>query len=138
MLGPPLAAAAAKPLVRRVLWPGAGRTADLTIIEVADRLATALRKHDIICRYGGEEFAILLPGADTAEGERVARRLHAAVGREPILTTSGALQVTVSVGVANSEGRTTDLGTMLGHADEALYGAKRAGRNRVIIATPVG
>lgn len=79
-----------------------------------------------------------MPGADTAEGERVARRLHAAVGREPILTTSGALQVTVSVGVANSEGRTTDLGTMLGHADEALYGAKRAGRNRVIIATPVG
>ncbi|MFI5953342.1 diguanylate cyclase [Cryptosporangium sp. NPDC051539] len=110
---------------------GAG---DTVIAEVAARLKSVLGPDDLLGRYGGEEFAVLLDGADEERAERVARRLHAAVGDAPVETDSGPLPVTVSVGVRC--GPADDLGVLLGAADEALYSAKRAGRDRVVVGRP--
>ncbi|WP_205752101.1 diguanylate cyclase [Cryptosporangium phraense] len=108
---------------------GAG---DKVIAEVAARLKSVLGPEDLLGRYGGEEFAVLLDGADSDRAEKVARELHAAVGAAPVETDSGPLPVTVSVGVRC--GPADDLGVLLGAADEALYSAKRAGRDRVVVA----
>jgi diguanylate cyclase (GGDEF)-like protein len=107
---------------------------DEVIREVAHRMAGALRPQDVICRYGGEEFAILLPGADVEQALAIARRLHAAVCGEPIETQIGPLPVTVSVGLAGRYPQTANIDTLLGEADEALYAAKRNGRNQVATA----
>ena len=86
---------------------------------------------DIVCRYGGEEFAILLPDADPAIAEAVAQRICAGVAAEPVSTQAGPLPVTVSAGVADAIADGTTMQSMLSRADAALYRAKRAGRNRV-------
>jgi len=106
---------------------GAG---DQVIATVARRLAANLREGDIICRYGGEEFAVLLPDTSGPAALAVANRLHAAVSTDPITTDVGRLPVTISVGLAVPD-RALDLSTLLNQADEALYQAKRTGRNRV-------
>jgi diguanylate cyclase (GGDEF)-like protein len=103
---------------------------DQVIRTVADRLRATLRGTDRLGRYGGEEFAVLLPEAtvDTAD---LGERLRVAVARGPIETDAGPLPVTVSVGVRVFEPAREDLATALNGADAALYRAKQAGRNRV-------
>jgi eukaryotic-like serine/threonine-protein kinase len=113
---------------------------DEVIVEVASRLAAALRESDVIGRYGGEEFALLLP--DLGAGERetpdvgsigadFGERLRLAVTGEPVATSAGPIDVTVSVGVATSDPSDRDLAALLNRADQALYRAKNEGRNRV-------
>lgn len=107
---------------------------DEVIREVAQRLMGSLRAGDLICRYGGEEFAVLLPGIVTPESVNAANRLHAAVVASAVQTEAGELPVTVSVGVAASGAGGDDLAAILSRADEALYEAKRNGRNQVATA----
>lgn len=108
---------------------------DEVLVEVARRYRHALREVDLIGRYGGEEFAVLLPETDRAEAERVAERLRTRVAERPIATDAGELTITVSIGVAAWQPEEmTDLDALLERADRALYAAKRAGRNLVLPA----
>jgi diguanylate cyclase len=84
------------------------------------------REYDTIARYGGEEFAAVLPGCSSALAVQVAERLRAAVETGP--TDVG---VTASAGVATYPYDGLDVPNLLGAADQALYAAKRSGRNRV-------
>lgn len=94
-------------------------------------LRQAARDTDVVCRTGGEEFLLLLPGLSSTAAVAVAERLRKAVARERI---EPAGHVTVSAGVAVLPEDATDIGTALRLADEMLYEAKRAGRNRVVAA----
>jgi eukaryotic-like serine/threonine-protein kinase len=104
-------------------------TGDQVIRAVAQRLAAMIRQDDLLGRYGGEEFALLVH--DAAGVAELAERLRAAVATDPIPTDDGPLPVTVSIGVATLEASDTAADAILARADAALYQAKRAGRNRV-------
>jgi len=104
---------------------------DEVIREVARRLSDRLRAHDLICRYGGEEFAILLHNITGDHAATVAEALRTAVTREPVRVDGRDLPVTVSVGLAVPADREMDVHALLSRADDALYAAKRGGRNRV-------
>jgi len=96
------------------------------------RLATNhLRANDLFGRIGGEEFACLLPNTRLQEAFGLAERIRAAVESASYHAGENAVRVTVSVGVASSNDTTSDLAGLLKEADEALYRAKEAGRNRV-------
>jgi diguanylate cyclase (GGDEF)-like protein len=107
---------------------------DRVIVEVARRIQKALRRIDLACRYGGEEFAILLPETNLRQAEMVATRLWQLVTKQPTVSGELKLKITVSVGVATYqlEGMIT-VDTLLDQADQAMYQAKEAGRNRVVI-----
>jgi diguanylate cyclase (GGDEF)-like protein len=105
---------------------------DEVLKTVARALLDGVRSQDIVCRYGGEEFALILPGMGGIEAHAVAEDLRRAVARERGPTGE---PVTISVGVATSADAGVAEVTDLFHAaDEALYQAKHAGRNRVVRA----
>lgn len=101
---------------------------------VAQRCRKSIRDTDILGRYGGEEFALLLPGTDTEAACAIAERLRSEIATTPIVTDRGHLHVTVSIGVAVATDGELNLDILLGQADAALYVAKRSGRNRVVLA----
>jgi len=103
---------------------------DDVIRTVAERLSGVVRTMDLLGRYGGEEFALVLP--ETDEGAAVlGDRLREAIEAEPITTCEGEIVVTISVGVTIMDDADHDLAAILNRADSALYEAKRAGRNCV-------
>lgn len=108
---------------------------DAVLRAVARRLAECLRPYDLIGRYGGEEFVIVLPGCDTARAAALAERLRACLETFRIALPGGEAAVTISLGVAaiTREGATADI--LIHAADTALYRAKQKGRNRVELAT---
>jgi diguanylate cyclase (GGDEF)-like protein len=106
---------------------------DKVLEEVATRCSRQLRKVDSIGRYGGEEFAVLLPETNTASARIIAERLRHATSHEAISTEHGLLTVTISLGVAVLKDDTTTLEELLECADRALYKAKESGRNRVCV-----
>ena len=102
-------------------------TGDEVLKGVAAALQGALREYDLLCRYGGEEFCVLLPGATIAVAAQVAERFRQAVeDRRP-----AGLAVTASFGVASTEFEARQPQELLDQADRSLYAAKRLGRNRV-------
>jgi len=108
---------------------------DEVLREFAVRLASNVRAIDLPCRYGGEEFVVIMPDTEVQDAERIADRIRRHVGGSPFRVDSGSelLTVTISIGVAASLGETDSPEALLKRADEALYEAKAAGRNRVII-----
>ena len=108
---------------------------DAVLREVTKRMQADIRPYDSVGRYGGEEFLVLLPGCDASETHEKAERLRQAISQDPILTASGELKITMSVGAATSgdwpDGSATEL---LHMADLALYRAKHEGRDRTVIA----
>jgi two-component system cell cycle response regulator len=105
---------------------------DDVLREVGNRIVRNIRGIDMACRYGGEEFVVLMPDTDLESSEVVANRLLQAIGTKTIATRSaGDLTVTCSIGCTSSlEGDTAD--SLLKRADEALYEAKHGGRNRIV------
>jgi two-component system cell cycle response regulator len=108
---------------------------DVALREVAERLRVQLRAADVVARYGGEEFLAVLTGAPSAYALIVADRLREAIAAEPIRSGDVVLAVTISIGVAVG-GPGVPADSLIGAADEALYRAKRDGRNRAYLADP--
>jgi diguanylate cyclase (GGDEF)-like protein len=104
---------------------------DQVIRAVAKRLTNSLREVDIIGRFGGDEFTVLLPETDMFTAVGVAERTLVNVRELPIVIEQLALKVTVSIGVVKATPEMLNLDELLEHADRAMYAAKQAGRNRV-------
>jgi diguanylate cyclase (GGDEF)-like protein len=100
---------------------------DVVLKDVAYRMRKSLRAYDLAYRLGGEEFLIVLPGADTAEAATVAESLRSAIADEPI----AGLLVTISFGVSASDPGEFEYDDIFAEADLALYRSKQDGRNRV-------
>ncbi len=107
---------------------------DSVLKEFAGRIAANVRGIDLACRYGGEEFVVVMPDTDTTFAYTVAERLRESVEQTPfpLARPPGSIRVTVSVGLACSLGGDDTADNLLYRADQALYRAKREGRNRVI------
>jgi diguanylate cyclase (GGDEF)-like protein/PAS domain S-box-containing protein len=108
------------------------RVGDRVLRSLADRINQNIRQVDILGRYGGEEFVILLPETELFKACEIAERIRSAVSAEAILESeNGPIQVTVSLGVTRATRGTSSLPELLEQADKALYQAKQNGRNRV-------
>jgi diguanylate cyclase (GGDEF)-like protein len=108
---------------------------DAVLKDVAYVLRKELRAFDLAYRLGGEEFLVVLPGATLEESVAVAERLRGAVEALDVAGEVGApIPITASVGAARWEGCAERLDALIGRADAALYAAKEAGRNRVVLA----
>ena len=106
---------------------------DAVLREFATRLKRNIRGVDLACRFGGEEFVVLMPDTDPGQAEAVAERVRQAVAERPFdVGQPRPLTVTISIGVALNETLTDTPESILKRADVALYRAKREGRNRVI------
>jgi two-component system cell cycle response regulator len=107
---------------------------DDVLREFALRIRKSIRNIDLACRYGGEEFVIVMPETDMAVATMVAERLRRAIAGEPFPIQQGMrlLDVTLSIGIAAIGGAGDTAAAMLKRADTALYRAKRDGRNRVV------
>jgi two-component system cell cycle response regulator len=105
---------------------------DAVLRETARRMALPIRPYDALGRYGGEEFLIVLPGCGLTNAAKVAERIRCCIAVEPVSTSAGAVAVSASFGVtAADNAQSLDIDAIIETADQALYGAKRDGRNRI-------
>ncbi len=106
---------------------------DDVLREFALRIKKSIRGIDLACRYGGEEFVVVMPETDLGVATMVAERLRRRIATEgfPIQQGARSIEVTISIGISELRGEDT-AATFLKRADQALYRAKRDGRNRVV------
>jgi diguanylate cyclase (GGDEF)-like protein/PAS domain S-box-containing protein len=104
---------------------------DQILRKVIDHCRENIRHTDILGRYGGDEYAILLPHTSLITANLIAQRIRSAIVSTPFMTDAGPLSVTVSLGVTEATFKMKDIHALLEQADRALYAAKRKGRNRV-------
>ncbi|MGH6989581.1 MAG: PleD family two-component system response regulator [Stellaceae bacterium] len=111
---------------------------DVVLREVAQRLARSVRGFDLVARFGGEEFVVVMPETTLPIATMVAERLRMAVAETPIKSADHDLEVpvSVSIGIAVTRDRGDTSAGVLERADEALYEAKAHGRNRVVSWEP--
>jgi two-component system, cell cycle response regulator len=107
---------------------------DDVLRDFALRIKRSIRGIDLACRCGGEEFVIVMPETDMAVAAMVAERLRRRIASEPFVISQGArsIPVTLSIGIGALRGRDDNAAALLKRADQALYRAKRDGRNRVV------
>jgi two-component system, cell cycle response regulator len=106
---------------------------DQVLIQSANAVQAMLRNEDVLARYGGEEFCIILRGTALRDAGVLAERVRAAVEGQLFKTDTAELRATTSVGVAEYDGQSEDPLALVEAADSALYAAKTAGRNRVLL-----
>jgi diguanylate cyclase (GGDEF)-like protein len=111
---------------------------DRALQEVVMLLKNSLRNVDYVGRLGGEEFAVIMPGADGAVAYEIGERLRQRVMNAWLPTQVGAVRLTVSIGVATLTDEDTRIDDLLRRSDQALYMAKTNGRNRLVCADFVG
>jgi diguanylate cyclase (GGDEF)-like protein len=105
---------------------------DEVLVEAAERVRASCRASDVVARWGGEELVVLFPEATLAQAVPIAERIRETLASTPFSTSAGKLHVTASLGVARLTADDDELGASLQRrADQALYRAKRRGRNRV-------
>ena len=107
---------------------------DAVLREASSRLKGVLRGYDALGRYGGEEFMLVLPSCTAEHAAEVAERARRAVADTPVIAGGAIVPISASFGVAQGGGAVLDLDAVIRAADDALYRAKRAGRNRVDVA----
>jgi diguanylate cyclase (GGDEF)-like protein len=105
---------------------------DDVLREVASRARDGIRRFDLLYRLGGEEFALLLPGVESAAGVRHAERLRRLLADSPV----SGLAITASFGVSAASGSALELASLYRAGDQALYAAKKGGRNHTELAAP--
>lgn len=107
---------------------------DEVLREFAVRLATNVRAIDLACRFGGEEFVVVMPDTKLEDAHRIAERLRRHIAGSPfhLAGLDEPLTVTISVGVAATQGESDAPDALLKRADEAVYEAKAGGRNQVV------
>ena len=104
---------------------------DRVLQAVATRLNREARTTDIVARYGGEEFMVLMPDTSADEALRAAERIRKRIASHPVVDGARSVDITISLGISGRQGTGgTDAETLVRLADEALYAAKQAGRNR--------
>ena len=107
---------------------------DVALKAIADACSGAVRDSDVVGRFGGEEFIVLLPHTEAAEAGLVAERIRRKILRDTCYWQGQALEITLSLGVAEAGPATGTLDELVKAADQALYAAKNSGRNRTVIA----
>ncbi|MDT8437554.1 MAG: diguanylate cyclase [Wenzhouxiangellaceae bacterium] len=105
------------------------RVGDQVLVELARRLRRDLRDTDVVCRWGGEEFVLLLPVTTLRDARQRLRSLFAAFRSEPIETDAGVMTITLTCGLSDLH---DELDEALEHADQAMYRGKQAGRDRIV------
>ena len=107
---------------------------DDVLRQLANRVRKSIRGIDLACRYGGEEFVIVMPETDMAVATIVAERLRRRIASEPFAIQKEArvIETTISIGIATFDAADDNVAKILKRADQALYRAKRDGRNRVV------
>jgi diguanylate cyclase (GGDEF)-like protein len=106
-------------------------TGDIVLREAADTLRASARRGDSVCRVGGEEFLVICPNTDLVAATLSAERLRTTLETKRIAIGQAEKTITVSIGVATRGAETTDIDALVSTADQALYAAKDAGRNKV-------
>ena len=113
----------------------AGREAgDNALKIVAGILQKQFRESDLVCRYGGEEFGIILPETDAESARVICERIREAIEKSTVSTSAGDIQYTVSMGIAQLTETPENYMQWMQKADEALYKAKESGRNKVVVS----
>jgi two-component system cell cycle response regulator len=109
---------------------------DEVLKEVAARIRSTVRGADLACRFGGEEFVVVMPDTDSAAAALIAERLRNIIDQTPFVlkSTGASLNITASLGIACSRSGAETPEQLLKQADRALYDAKNSGRNRVVAA----
>ncbi|MBO6521007.1 MAG: diguanylate cyclase [Rhodospirillales bacterium] len=107
-------------------------TGDDVLRNLADNCRKIFRKTDVVGRYGGEEFSVVLPGAEEDMAKIIAERLRSSVADSVVESDKGDVTYTISIGIACAVGKDVRIEELLDRADRALYTAKAQGRNRAV------
>jgi diguanylate cyclase (GGDEF)-like protein len=105
---------------------------DKVLSRLAALLVSSVRPEDIVCRYGGDEFILILPGVDGKRATQIAERARRIISESPIRTRDGDIYITISIGCASrNAGEHISSEDLIRRADSALLSCKASGRNRV-------
>lgn len=111
---------------------------DAALRQIAETCVQSVRETDVVGRFGGEEFIIVMPHTNAEAARQVAERIRRSIGRQRFSWQQKSAAITISLGVAEVQGESASFNELIRVTDEALYAAKRAGRNRVVVADTPG